>query len=94
MHKTQFPQNPCPGFEKRLGEAMLNENKNERYICQTMLNPTPINPVVTENMTDTKESESCSDADATVNCDNKVKIYEQTLKMWQAPQLRTKKEQV
>ena len=52
---------------------MLNENKNESHIFQTTLQPTPVNPVVIENMTDIKESESCSDADATVKCDNKVK---------------------
>ena len=47
--------------------------KKESYICQTTLQPTPNNPVVIENMTDIKESESCNDADATVKCDNKVK---------------------
>ena len=51
---------------------MLNENKNESCICQTTLQPTSINPVVIENMTDMNQSESCDDADATVKCDNKV----------------------
>ena len=37
-----------------------------------MLEPTPLNPVVIENMRDIKQSESCDDADATVKCDNKV----------------------
>ena len=50
---------------------MLNKNKNESYICKTTLEPTPINPVVIENMRDIKQSESCNDADATVKCDNK-----------------------
>ena len=50
---------------------MLNQSKNESYICKTTLEPTPINPVVIENMRDIKQSESCNDADATVKCDNK-----------------------
>ena len=52
---------------------MLNENKNESYICQTTLKPNPINPVVIENMTDVKQSESCDNEDTTVKCDNNAK---------------------
>ena len=71
---------------------MLNQNKNESYICKTTLEPTPINPVVIENMRDIKQSESCDDADATVKCDNKNTIYDDMI-MWRTPQLRTRKEQ-
>ena len=49
---------------------MLNQNKNKNYSCKTTLEPTPINPVVIENMRDIKQSDSYNDADATVKCDN------------------------
>ena len=52
---------------------MLNENKNDSYICHTKLRLTQTNTVVIDNMIDTKEKESRYDLDATVKCGKKVK---------------------
>ena len=72
---------------------MLNQSKNESYICETTLEPTPINPVVIENMRDIKERESCNDADATVKCDNKkgnIRRYDNVANTTTTNQERTK----
>ena len=61
---------------------MLNENKNESYICHSNLQTTSNNTIVIENMTDIKEKEFCYDSDTTVKCGNKMKKnYELNWKM-------------
>ena len=70
---------------------MLNENKNESCICQIRLQPTPTNTVVIESMTFLKESESCSDTDATIKCDDKVKNLRTKLEVMASSIITNKK---
>ena len=86
MHKARFPQKPHPGFEWRLGTAMVNANRNESYIWHTKLQLSPNNTIVIRNMIYIKEKESHYDSNATVKYGQKWKNnYKLKWRIWQTP---------